>query len=155
MTHLLPPSKSCWHWSHFDESLPILRRGDPCALSHTHPLRAPPHSLHTNSPPESPFSGVTPTLVRLSSVSPFLALQQQCPLFWGSFQHVQLPNPTPGVGLSGGQDMSWLWVMPSRMQRGARLESGLDKSQHHCHHTDTSEQPLVCCHMGKGAGDLT
>lgn len=65
MTHLLPPSKSCWHWSHFDESLSILRHWDLCVLSHMHPLHSFPYSLHTNSPLDSPYSGVTPTLIRL------------------------------------------------------------------------------------------
>ena len=102
MTHLLPPSKSCWHRSHFDESLSILSHRDPCALSHTHPLRSLPRSLHTDGLPESPFSGVTPTLVRLGSISPFLALRQRC-LLSGGFQHTQLPTPPRERGFLEGR----------------------------------------------------
>lgn len=70
MTHLLPLSRSCCPWSQFDESFSILRQGM-CVLPHTlNTVSAPFPALCT---PKVPILKAHPTLLRFSSISPFLS----------------------------------------------------------------------------------
>lgn len=75
MTHLLPLFKSCWHWSHFDETLSILRQGS-CVPSHTHPVSTPFPAPYTS---KVPILRAHPTSPIFSSFSPFLSPEQPIP----------------------------------------------------------------------------
>lgn len=124
MTHLLPLSKSGWHWSHLDESFSILRQGVP---SHTHstvsapfPFPTDTRSPHTKGSPhfteiqQHPHSSPFPTIQgQASPGAPLSSWLSLCP--WCNREGCHPLHPTPQVSIppcAGSSLLSSAWRRP-------------------------------------------